>query len=270
MNNPSDSEQPVFSHAEPVLAVRDVARTIRYWQDVLGFPTQWVWGEPPTIGAVSWQGAHVQFLKNDTLANASVGNSVWMRLRYIDQLYKLHQERGADIVEPLQRQPWGMDQYVVKDMNGYYLCFAGNSGERHPSREFPSTVKIVERKPTGEEFLALSRSVGWGDDYSDERILNHLTAPAYGAVAIDEHSNKAIACVLLMTDHSSFYYVKDLIVHPDWQKRRIGTALMNTLMRWLDQHAIANGLVGLYTGENLERFYRQFGFGPAFGMIRRM
>lgn len=45
---------PIFSHAEPVLAVRDINETITYWQDVLGFPTKWTWGEPPAHGAVSW------------------------------------------------------------------------------------------------------------------------------------------------------------------------------------------------------------------------
>lgn len=268
MNNLPD--QPVFSHAEPVLPVLDVVATIRYWQDVLGFPTQWVWGDPPTLGAVSWHGAHIQFLKNEKLAKASAGNSVWMRLRNIDQLYKLHRERKVEIVDALQRQPWGMDQYVVKDINGYYLCFAGNSGEHNTSGEFPSQVRIIERKPTAAEFLLLCASVGWGKSYSEEQVNNHLAAPAFSAVAVDGHSGKTIGCVLLITDHSSFYYIKDLIVHPEWQKRKIGTALMHTITQWLDQHSIPNSLVGLYTGENLESFYRQFGFTPAFGMVRMM
>lgn len=131
-------QQPVFSHAEPVLAVPDVPAAIRYWQEVLGFPMQWTYGDPPSLGAVSWHGAHVQFLKNETLAKASVGNSIWMRLKYIDQLYKLHREHGVEIVRPMQRQSWGMDQYIVKELNGYYLCFAGFSMEPSQSKEFPS------------------------------------------------------------------------------------------------------------------------------------
>lgn len=260
---------PMFSHAEPVLAVNDVAATIRYYQEVLGFPTQWTWGDPPTLGAVSWHGAHIQFLRNEKLAKSSVGNSVWMRLRYIDQLYKLHRERNAEIVEPLQRQPWGMDQYIVKDINGYYLCFAGNAVEDSSPGEFPSHIKIIERKPTAEEFIALCESVGWGKSYTGDHINKHLAAPTFGAVAVDERSGKTVGCVLLLTDHSSFYYIKDLIVHPDWQRRQIGSALMAAITRWLDQHSIPNSLVGIYTGENLESFYRRFGFVPVFAMIRK-
>lgn len=131
-------------------------------------------------------------------------------------------------------------------------------------------VRIEERKPTAREFLALSKSVGWDDDYTEERVRNHISAPAFGAVAIDEHSGQTIGSVVVITDHSNFYYVKDLFVQPDWQKRMVGTALMETVNRWIDRHAAPGSLVGLYTEESLEMFYRQFGFSPAFGMVRNV
>ena len=49
--------QPIFSHVEPIFPVRDIPETIRYWQEVPGFPNKWTWGEPPTNGGVSWQKA---------------------------------------------------------------------------------------------------------------------------------------------------------------------------------------------------------------------
>jgi GNAT superfamily N-acetyltransferase len=266
----TSSPQPIFSHAEPVLAVADVRATIKYWQDVLCFPTQWVWGDPPTHGAVSNGGAHVQFYENATRAKAWTGNAIWIRVKYIDTLYKMHRERSAEIVEPLERKPWGMDQYVVKEMNGYYLVFAGHTGEREKSGVYPTAVKIIERVPTVVELLSLKNAVGWSDSQSDDQLNKMVTAPAFGAVAVDTSTNDVVGCVLLLTDHASFYYVKDLMVRPEWQKQRIGTALMHALMRWLDQNAVPRGLVGLYTGENLEPFYRQFGFSPAFGMCKTM
>jgi len=73
---------------------------------------------------------------------------------------------------------------------------------------------------------------------------------------------------LLLGDGFSFYYVKDVVVHPDWQRKRVGSALMQELTRWLDQNAPDKAMVGLFTGENLSSFYRQAHFGSAFGMIR--
>jgi uncharacterized glyoxalase superfamily protein PhnB len=121
---------PIFSHAEPVLAVADVPETISYWQNVLGFPTKLMWGEPPDWGAVSWQKIFIQFVKNERLAAASKGNSIWIRLQHVESLYHFHQSKNAEIVEPLENKPWGLAQYTIREMNGYFLCFAGVISER--------------------------------------------------------------------------------------------------------------------------------------------
>ncbi len=94
--------QPVFSHAAPVISVSNVSETNAYWQDVLGFPDKWTWGELPNIGGVSWHGAFIQFLHNPALAELSKGNSTWIRVQHVEALYKLHQERNAKIVAPLE------------------------------------------------------------------------------------------------------------------------------------------------------------------------
>ena len=60
-----------------------------------------------------------------------------------------------------------------------------------------------------------------------------------------------------------------MMVHPDYQCKRVGTALMQKLNDWLEGHAAPEALVGLYTGENLAPFYRQFGFRESFGMSKR-
>lgn len=262
---------PILSHAEPVLPVADVRESIKYWQDVLAFPTPWTSGDPPTIGAVSWHGAHVQFYQDPEKAKLSTGNAIWIRVRHIDELYKIHTDRKANIVEPLKRQSWGMDQYVVKDLNGYYVLFAGHSALREKSGEFPESVVIVERIPTQAEYTVLMKSVGWFDEsITEDLISKRVKAAAHGVVAIDQKSETTIGCALMLTDHASFYYIKDLMVEKSWQSRRIGTALLRALTDWLERNAVPKSLVGLYTGENLEPFYTQFGFTKTFGMIRWM
>ena len=44
--------------------------------------------------------------------------------------------------------------------------------------------------------------------------------------------------------------------------------LMKELTVWLDSNAPQNAYVGLFTGENLAPFYKQFDFAPVFGMRR--
>ena len=153
MQKDESKQQPIFSHAEPVLAVRDVSETISYWQEVLGFPVKWTWGEPPSLGAVSWHKAHVQFYQDPELAAASKGNSVWIRLQRVEELYKIHQKKNAEIVAPLENQPWGMAQYTLREINGYFLIFAGPliSHREQSAATLPPPVRIIERTPTAKE-----------------------------------------------------------------------------------------------------------------------
>jgi GNAT superfamily N-acetyltransferase len=269
MNTAAD-HQPVFSHAEPVLAVADVQATIKYWEDVLAFPNSWTWGEPPNHGGVSWHSAFLQFSQNPERAKASAGNVVWLRVKYIDQLYTIHQERNANIDEPMTKRPWGMDDYVVKDLNGYYVVFSGHSGERKKSSALPPQVKMVNRAPTAQEFMSLATSVGWLDYINHEHMTARLAAPVFSVVAVDSEKNETVGCAQVLSDSVTFYYVKDVMVRPDWQGKRVGTALMESVSAWLDENAVDKSLVGLYTGENLEPFYQQFGFTKGFGMVKRI
>ena len=103
---------------------------------------------------------------------------------------------------------------------------------------------------------------------SDQKKL--LAAPVYSVVAENKTTGEAIACVLLLSDGASFYYVKDLMVDPAYQNKKVGSSLMKTLTKYIEENAPDNALVGLYTGENLTEFYKQFGFVPSFGMTRRI
>ena len=269
MEKEENELQPIFSHAEPVLAVRDVSETIAYWQEVLGFPTKWTWGEPPTHGAVSWQKIFIQFFQSPGVATASKENSIWIRLQRLEELYKIHQRRNAEIVAPLQNQPWGMAQYTIKEINGYYIHFAGIIAEREKSaRIISQSIKVISRVPSIEEYRSLASAVSWSPSPNDDVIKTILAAPIFSVVAEDPLTNETVGCALLLGDHATFYYVKDVIVHPDWQGKRVGTALMQALTGWLEKNATNNALVGLITGEMLEPFYQQFGFVQAFAMLR--
>jgi GNAT superfamily N-acetyltransferase len=267
MNALSDRE-PVISHIEPVLPVADIAATVRYWHDVLGFPNHWLWGEPPVHAGISWHGAHLQFSQVADKTTVGTGSWFWIRVQHIDKLYAIHKERKAEIVEELQHRPWGLDEYCVKDINGYHIIFSGNMKDRVKSASFPPNVRIVERKPTVEEFHSLRKSVGWAKLDENERLENQLSSPVYGVVAENIGTQEVVGCALVLSDNASFYYVKDVIVRKEWQAKRIGTALMKTLNNWITANGIPASLVGLYTGDGLEDFYKQFGFTKAFGMVR--
>ncbi len=271
MDDLNQKPLPVLSHAEPVLAVTDLLETIKYWQQVLGFRAKWTWGDPPDLGAVSWQNIHVQFLLNPEHAISSKGSSIWIRTQRLGSLYRFHQERKAEIVAPLENQPWGMAQYTVREINGHYVCFAGFIEDRQASAAtLPSNIRITARISAIKEFIRLQASLGWGKNADDVRTAAILAAVLHAVVAEDTISGEVIGCALLLGDGVSFYYVKDVMVHKDWQGRRVGTALMQELTHWLEKNAPDNALVGLFARDTLEPFYKQFGFAPGFAMLRYM
>lgn len=265
-----NSLQPIFSHAEPVFAVVDVEATIAYWQTVLGFTGKWTWGEPPTLGSVSWQTIFIQFIRNPTLAASSKGNNVWIRLQRIEALYNLHKKNNAEIVAPLEQKEYGLAQYTVREINGYYLHFAGLLEEREKSETMlPDTVRITGGLPAAAEYLDFLMGMDDGHDKpGDDEIQKRLDNTLYTAVAEDTLTGKIIGCAFLAGDGVSFYYVKDVAVHPQWRGKQVGTALMRELDNWLEKYGANNALVGLFARDTLEPFYQQFGFGRGFAMLK--
>ena len=257
-------------HAEPILAVQDILETVTYWHDVLGFPGKWTWGEPPKHGGVSWHGTFIQFSYSPQLASVSKGNAIFIRVKELEALYNFHQNNKAAIVEPLENKPWGMAGYTVQDINGYYIIFAGGliADKKESSKELPLTVKIIARKPTIEEYQHLTSSVGWSMYSSDDVVTKILAAPVFAVIAEDVATDKIIGCALLLSDNASFYYIKDVVVHPEYQSKHVGTTMMKELATWLEKNGANNALVALITGENLTPFYQQFGFVPSFSMVK--
>jgi hypothetical protein len=260
-----------LSHAEPVLAVRNVAETVTYWHEVLGFPGKWTWGHPPNHGGVSWHGAFVQFSLNTELAAVSPDHSVWIKVRDLEALYALHQERKAEIVVPIENRPWGMAEYTVREINGYYLNFASTIANRKiDPKILPQNIRIVARNPAPSEFLSLLTAVGWASPESIPDKNSPAVPSVYAVVAEDTETEEVIGCAFLYGDNVAFYYVKDVIVHPRWQHKRIGTALMQEVIRWAGVNAPDKATIGLFTGDHLAGFYRQFGFMQACGMYRQI
>ena len=268
-SNNIDDNKPFPTLIEPVLSVRDINETIMYWHDILGFPCKWTWGDPVDYGGVSWAGASLQFSLNPKLAEASKGNSVWIRVRNIEELYETHQKK-AKIVSPLESKPWGAVAYTVEEINGYYIHFsAPGKGKAINEKELLDSVRIVQRKPTIAEVRRLIASVGWSDDGNIEAMQSQIDNAVFIAVAENEKQG-AIGIAFLLGDNKLCYYIKDVMVQKEWQRNRIGTALMKSVMQWVQTNAPKKSTIGLFTGDHLASFYKQFGFMQACGMYQQV
>lgn len=256
-----------FHKTVPILYSADVSRSLSYYIDVLGFESKWDWGSPPTFGGVCKGSVEIFFCEK---GQGNPGTWLSLFIGNVDEYYETIKSKGAHILSAPETMEWGVREMLVEDPDGHKIRFGHGVSTRKKSTDALDVARIIQRTPTTKEHQELIYAVGWVPSMDEALAEKHLAAAVFSVVAEEITSGKTIGCALIMSDGISFYYVKDVIVHPDWQCKHIGNALMQEVSDWLDKNAAENAMVGLYTGDNLASFYQQFDFKPSFGMTRHL
>ncbi len=106
-----------FEHADPILRVASMARSLRYYIDVLGF-TNADWGGND-FTCVSRDGASIYLCERD---QGQPGTWVWVGVEDVAALYEEYRQSGATILDPPQNFPWAYEM-KVRDPDGHVLRF---------------------------------------------------------------------------------------------------------------------------------------------------
>jgi GNAT superfamily N-acetyltransferase len=260
----SESVPVTLSRSDAILAVADVVATVRYYQDKLGFTGKWLWGDPPDFGGVSWGKVGVMFCLQPALAAKIEGHQHAFLVTGLDQLHGQHRDNGVQFISPLETKPWGLREYTVRDLNGYYLRFGEPVTARAssaPRKPLPENVRLVERLPTIAEYEALLRAVGWAKDMDPQAAQTALRNSLFAVVALE--GDRPVGMARIVGDGTKAFYVQDVVVHPDRQRQGIGTVLMEAVMGYFQRATPAQSSIGLFTGRRLAGFYERHGFeGP--------
>lgn len=112
---------------------------------------------------------------------------------------------------------------------------------------------------TAEEFISLWKSV-WGNGPSLEQTRLAMQHTIFRVSVYD--GEKAIAMARMIGDMGLTYYIKDVVVRPEYQGKGIGKRLIRELMKFVN----TNGITG--TGIYVELaafpdkmpFYEKLGF----------
>jgi catechol 2,3-dioxygenase-like lactoylglutathione lyase family enzyme len=116
---------------QPVLAVSDLADSVRFYCDVLGLELDFLWGEPPHYGRVKHLGHGAPIYLH--LSQAEPGSAVRpAELRFhvgrdVDGLYAAYAALGADVGEPPTTRPWGLREFELRDPDGHLLIFGAEA-----------------------------------------------------------------------------------------------------------------------------------------------
>jgi catechol 2,3-dioxygenase-like lactoylglutathione lyase family enzyme len=116
----------VLTGHAPFLVVRDVAATLAYYRDVLGFTVRGYEHAPEDNGTATRDGCTIFFNRGPRAApNAQlVPPDLFDVYLWTDDVRALHEEfvgRGAKVLHPPTERPWGMLEIRVRDVNGYVL-----------------------------------------------------------------------------------------------------------------------------------------------------
>ena len=115
-----------LEHAEPILRVSDMSRSLRYYVDVLGFKNAEWGGQDFT--RISRDDAGIYLSKGD---QGQPGTWVWIGVEDVGALYKEYLESGARICHVPTNYPW-VYEMKVEDPDGHILRFGSEPKEAIP------------------------------------------------------------------------------------------------------------------------------------------
>lgn len=111
--------------AAAVFQVSDLPRAIAFFEDVLGFEQEFIYGEPPMYGALQRDeiSIHLSAANSpDKVAKLGRG-SAYVFCDEVDNYYDQVVQRGAVVTLPLAAKPYGMRDFQVKDPDGNLVGF---------------------------------------------------------------------------------------------------------------------------------------------------
>lgn len=116
---------------------------------------------------------------------------------------------------------------------------------------------VTFEAPSAKEFTELRRAIGWGEidlniaQMSLEQSLFHVVV---------RNQQTLIGMARVVGDGYMYFYLQDVIVHPNFQQQGIGQLLMEHVERFLSRTAKKGATVGLLSAKGKEEFYTRFGY----------
>ena len=100
----------------------------------------------------------------------------------------------------------------------------------------------------------LRESVGWNrmeSEYSNPLMTSYYHIAVY-------EDDKLVGYIDSVSNGVTDAYIQDLMVHPDYQGKGLGTELMNQMIAYLKENRIY--IISVVFEESLKQFYDRFGF----------
>ena len=124
----------VIAGVEPQLFVADIMMSCNFFAERLGFSIVFIYGEPPYYAQVRRDGARLNLRCVDRpvidpgLRDREELLSATLTVTSADEIRQLFREfkgQGVSFAQTLTKKPWGARDFIVRDLDGNLLLFAG-------------------------------------------------------------------------------------------------------------------------------------------------
>lgn len=116
---------------------------------------------------------------------------------------------------------------------------------------------LEQRLPEVHEYLDLRRSVGW-PLFDEEVVRVALQRTLFGVCVTSD--DITIGMGRIVGDGAVYFHIQDVIVATSHQRSGVGKLIMDSLLKYIDDHAVPNANIGLMCSKGREEFYEGFGF----------
>jgi ribosomal protein S18 acetylase RimI-like enzyme len=116
---------------------------------------------------------------------------------------------------------------------------------------------VVERAPTADEFQSLRAAADMAARPRDG-VATGLPNSLFAVTVVHDPTGDAVGMGRVVGDGGAVFHVTDMAIHPDHQRRGLGTRVMEAVLEYLDEHAPRGAYVNLMA--DVDGFYERFGF----------
>lgn len=118
---------------------------------------------------------------------------------------------------------------------------------------------ILDNQLQAEDFIRLFASAGWGELPQD--LVELSLANSYATFPVKKE-NKVIAMARLLGDGAMSFFLKDLVVAPEYQRTGIGSRLLTHVEEYIRTQLKSGweGYLQLVSAKGKEAFYQKMGY----------
>lgn len=117
---------------------------------------------------------------------------------------------------------------------------------------------LTNTRPTLDEYIYLCSSVGWKDFMNFDVAETSIRNSAYSVIVKNNH--RIIGMGRIVGDGAIYFYIQDIVVHPEYQGKGIGKEIMKALTKYLEDNTPDKAFIGLFASKGKAEFYEKYDF----------